>query len=393
MNFAKLSGMSHAAWLGAVILFGCAPITVLEPTLPNIEDMRIKAINVPAVFNVHPYDSPVMLFSINGAQLDPLSELKVNVRLLDARGVPVEAPFTNSLTVQDIALDDGVVGIVLTDLPGGAYRICADIERIADVVACVPFRIVLLTLAACDQAVDNLINQNANFACKCVMGGIRHAAADAPDGTLGSFVRAAGGNTFGSHKNGRVGGRLTSIFKFEPHFTVEFVNEPAKPAACTDDEWFKAKAAKLCDQGQNISATTIFRVGAANEILAPKKVGNDSFPYTVTRTAANFTKDGHGSKKPATAANGTALQGAQKSHDAPDLLHWLDAPGYFDIPAGAVFNRFLPQHTHNYFHTYVHGSTGREEDNCDCYFGVKTGVINAAGRAEDASLLTVPQCR
>jgi hypothetical protein len=85
------------------------------------------------------------------------------------------------------------------------------------------------------------------------------------------------------------------------------------------------------------------------------------------------------------------VDGALKAHEK-NIIHWLDAPGLFAKPKDK-FENLLPMSQKAYFHSFVHGTTGKDEDSCDCYFGMNTGVVDADGAAQASVLLKKPECK
>ena len=211
--------------------------------------------------------------------------------------------------------------------------------------------------------------------CRCASGTVKIAATDHPDGSLGTFV--PGGNTMGifdTASNVTKDARFSSLAKFEPHFTIEIQKDPGVPAKCTKEEWQRLSMS-LCSEGQEINYTHHEMAGGADTAKPYKRDGKE-YPFD-KRKGASFGQDGHGYKKPSESGSPQVL-GTLKAYDPPNIIHWLDAPGLYNA-SSATWKPKLPTFDENYFHTYVHGTSGKPEDNCDCYHYVKDVALAADG--------------
>lgn len=353
----------------------------------------LTAINVPVEVVYSPLRPQQILVEVVGEGLDPTDATVVEISLLDAlEGAPVEVVLTNTITLSDVAVSDGIVAIdVFTlPLPEGDYEVCAEAEGL-EALDCVPLGIREAQPSPCEIAFHKLQEAHPDFGCRCDSGDIRRAATESPDGTLGTLSAAVGGNTLGAFDDGNLNKNATvsSLFKFEPHFTVEIVNDPGMPEECSEQEWAEL-AIGLCSQGQDLNKTLTLKLGTPDEQTeSTDRTTGDQIPYD-PRPEAEMRQDGWGYTQEATSGS-SAVTGKVKSHDAPNIIHWLDAPGMHS-GTSADWLPWLPVKKEHYFHSYVHGTTGRDEDSCDCYFSVTSVVLNADG-STGVSTITDPDCR
>jgi hypothetical protein len=176
------------------------------------------------------------------------------------------------------------------------------------------------------------------------------------------------------------------------------VNDPGVPQQCSQEVWMLQIMGFLCREGQTINwtwdsdgappmhANTSAAVVAGN----PPPPGTDA--RFDPRPDSRMVRDGHGYRMPIdTPSTDTQayFNGPIKSHDNW-LIHWTDHPGGYRVPSD-LFKPVASWKDH-YFHAYVHGSSGRDEDNCDCYMSVRTAVAGTSGRAGPSSA-GQPECR
>ncbi len=383
----------------AKIVIGCL-VTIVLPgcrttLLPPPEALPVlTVVNVPSVFEANAFDGRALYFSVSGRNLDPLSRDRVRLSLRDATKRPIDAVFSPEPTAADLLFRDGQVtlDVIASGLAGGSYEICAALASTPAQLVCGGFLLLLQDEpSTCERRFAEILARNPDFGCRCDAGTVRIDPAESPDGTLGRFTR--GGNTFGSVSEGSLRDRaLSSAFKFAAHFRVELVNDPGRPAECTDEQWFRL-ATTRCGQGQDLNGTLTGRVGTPREARFNQQdeAGNE-FPYDPdAREAGDFTRDRHGYRATGRSRS-PAVDGNLKTHDAPDLVHWLDVPGLNNRPPDRL-NGLEPIRQDNLFRQFVTGSTGRAEDNCECFVGLRTGVIDANGDAQPATVTVAPVCR
>lgn len=101
--------------------------------------------------------------------------------------------------------------------------------------------------------------------------------------------------------------------------------------------------------------------------------------------------DGHGYRTPAVSAQPEAVVGVLKTHDLPGTIHWLDAPGIVTKDL-ARLRGLAPMRRDFYFRTFVRGDTGRAEDSCDCYVGLRAGVTDVIGDAQASTVINPVDC-
>lgn len=375
---------------------------------------RLTALRVPAVFEATELLAHTMYFAIEGQDLSPLLTDAVTLSLLDGDGNPVEAVFTNAVTVQDLIFGRETVGlsVVESELAAGDYQLCADIRPFNNAAAiCASFELLYLGLTPCQEDFLQAIKDHPDFGCRCKNAKVHINPKSSPDGSLGKFSPIVGGNTFGSFKKGYVhplfgrppkGGfkpmTVTSVMKFEAHFEAEAVNAPAKPKRCAEKEWQALIAGFLCAEGQDINNTIVLRAGTAQEKKYPmigpdpdKEGQKKPFPYTTkSKDPKQFTPDGHGYRIGGDSA-GTSIKGKLKAYDATLLVHWLDAPGLAN-KSEIKHRPTIPEYQDSRFHVFLHGSSKQEKDNCDCYFDTRTGVIDANRNAADSKVTSPAVC-
>jgi len=361
-------------------------------------DPRLTQVLVPEEVEIREIVAPAVFVTVVGEDLDPFSEQPVNLSVTNRDGKRIEALFSNELTVQDLVIGRGKTALLVLEsgMTTGEYQLCADIRPMAagQVCANVFFQV---APDPCVQAFVAAVQANPTFGCRCKSAEILLDRTKSPTPSLGSFTAKAGGNKFGEfHARGLAQATFTSVSKFEASFIVEAVNEPARPAACSKEKWQMLIAAVLCTEGQNINSEIVFRAGAQNEIKVPTKgpkvagQPRPEFPYTAgTKDPAKFTQDGHGYKVAGNSADPT-IKGNLKAYDFPKI-HWLDGPGLTEAHS-KHFKGLNPARQDSRFHAYVHGSSNTNADNCDCYFDLRNGVLDAQGNAGASTVLANPVC-
>ncbi len=208
-------------------------------------------VRAPAEFAYNKYTSPILRVLVDGEDLDLRATAPVTVRLLDEKGAPVEAHTSGPLSFAAVALGEGVVaiGVAAAQPPSGRYQVCAAADGVDR--GCAPIAITALPLTACQIAFEQKKRDTPAFGCRCTSVTIKRTAADSPDGTLGTFLTPApSDNHLGPFDDGNLNTTATfsSIYKFEPHFTVVIANDPGPPIDC-GPEW-DLMTAFLCKEGQ-----------------------------------------------------------------------------------------------------------------------------------------------
>jgi hypothetical protein len=354
----------------------------------------VTAVQLPAMFEADPSDRRGLYFVVRGADLDPASTERVQLALRDESGTAVRARFSHEPTVQDLFFGDGevVLDVIGSALTPGKYEICAALASNPTQLVCGAFQFLLAGRTPCERKFLEVVEQNPGFGCRCDVGLVRVEPTEKPDGALGEFVS---GNSFGSvHEGNLTAARITSAFKYEAHFAVELVNDPGVPPECSAAEWFDLAVRLLCTQGQDTNRTTTFRVGAPDETAFDKQDATGrSFPYdSRKRRPESFAQDGHGYRIPGASQQEEALRGVLKAHEAgPGRVHWLDAPGIHRRAPGGL-RGLVPSRQDSFFRMFVTGSTGREGDDCACFVGLRTGVVDGQGAAQPSTVLVEPFC-
>jgi hypothetical protein len=392
--------LGRAALCAGLVLAG-GSLAAQPPEGPEPEPPVLTAILVPEVFKADEVAHRVMLFGVEGKDLTPGDTTPIFLWLKDAEGEEVEAVFTHEPTVDDLVFGRGQVGldVIASGLPPGRYEVCGAIASLTRAVtACSFFQVALPPLSPCELAWVLAVRDHPDFGCQCRSGAIRAAPADSPDSSLGQFTAAAGGNHFGEFHQGDVSAAtLTSNFKFEAHFEVDIVNDPGRPQQCSDAEWQRLTLA-LCDEGQMADYSIHLRARTQREeaIAGRHQTETNSVgrrrlvPYDpMPRHDNQMTWDGHGYRVPGSSLS-PAVSGNLKSHDAPNLIHWLDAPGLTQAP-GARMRAVAPAYQDTFFWSFVHAGGGGNGD-CDCTYGLRTGVVDADGSAGASSVIRPVDC-
>ena len=246
------------------------------------------------------------------------------------------------------------------------------------------------------DTVDLLKKQWPTIGCRCKSASIRMDPADTNHGSLGAFTDTVGGAKYGPyHNTDNAAGTYTSVYKFEPHFEIEIINRPDKPDGTEAAAWAEIEKIfpALCGEGQKINGTATMNKGLPGEKAVPMEVevplGTESFPYEDTTDPAKFTWDGHGYRVTGDSPS-PKIKGAVKAWEN-NIIHWLNSPGYA-AKRQVRINPAVPISQKNQFHAFVHGTTGKDEDDCDCFFGLETGVVGANG-AEPSVVLKKPECK
>jgi hypothetical protein len=395
---------------------------------------RLTAVRAPASFAVGDPANPRLHVAVSGESLDLRSTTPVLITVSAPDGLALDVRPSHVATVGELRLMSGTVALELPDGPlpelirvcaqaaGLEGRPCALVElaragtpidsdggpgqedggdggdggdaRDGGDTADVPESKAEMDVRAVERIRARLRALFPNIGCVCTRGQIRTAANEAPHDPLGQFTAAAGGNTFGeSHKGTKTDATLTSTFKFEAHFEYRITGDPQKPANMTDANWAKVKALfpYLCSEGQKTNRTFTFLEGKPGQFTRDDSRNGVSYPFSATDDGTKLDWDGHGYVAPSNAAPGEAVRGALKAHAPEGVVHWLDAPGYHEVEP-AAFEGLVPTRIDNYFHAFLHGTTGNPQDDCDCRLGIRSGVVDGEGRAQASSIVSPVNC-
>ncbi len=392
-----------------------APVAVEDSGPPEWPPLnpQLTAIMAPDAFGIGDPNGFMLLVFVDGEDLDPRVDTPVQFNLATSSGEPVEAPPSHAITVGDIALGDGLVGFDFSDVEAnGDIRICV----VADGVDGMPCTTVALfdtdvgvesegvkkKIRNRDTMRNLLYKRYPKIGCRCTGSEIKIDGKKSPDGKLGKFSKNIGGNRLGPYHAGNTQStlRITSTMKFEAHFTYAIINEPGQ-GAYSNDVWkiIKEGMSALCTEGQNINRTLTFNAGTKHEV----KMNNEKtevkknkeevateYPYAKTKDASKFSQDGWGYVVQSSSGN-PEVTGRLKAYDPPDIVHWIDAPGLNNRPT-KVFKRLVPFHQDTFFHAFLHGSPSIPANNCDCYFGLRTGRADAKGAAQSPQILSKVDC-
>lgn len=368
----------------------------------------LTGVNAPRSFELNRYQSLIMHVGVEAQNVDPSSDGEIVVFVTDLKGNIIEVPVFNTLRPSaflhgktDVAIAIGHAATWIGERR--AVMVCARSETIPGTPCAV------VELYSRGNPLDTPTKDNAELiavlkkkfpgiGCRCKSGAIRLAPADTNHGTLGAFTDVVGGAQYGPfHKTDAAAGTLTSVYKFEPHFEIEILNAPAKPDGLDAAAWSDVEKAfpVLCSEGQRINSTLTLARGKTDE----KKIDEEAkdaagatkkYPYELTEDPDKMTWDGHGYRAPSDSGSAT-IKGALKAWDR-NIIHWLDAPGIAAADK-KVMARAAPSSQSSNFHAFVHGTTGKDEDNCDCYFAMETGIVDANADAAASVLLKNPECK
>ncbi|MBO6757808.1 MAG: hypothetical protein JJ902_15850 [Roseibium sp.] len=382
----------------------------VEPVMPEANDEAgeplLIGVDAPDVFetsNLGPYQ---LLVGIEAQDLSPLIDADIQVQVLDMDGRPIEVPISNTLTPVDILFGDSLIGIDIRHaIPFGGSRFPVKVCAFSEKIAGNPCAVVDLFDAGSPldevvkdykDLVEKIKKMFPGIGCRCKAGVIRMSAKQKNHGGLGTFTNVVGGASYGPyHRTDKAKKLITSTYKFEPHFEIEIVNRPKKPGGLDAKTWAALETVfpYLCPEGQRLNGTHTFHAGTPREVKLHKKqkVGQNTveFPYKETEDIKKFIWDAHGYRQ--TGKGKTTVKGNVKAHDK-NIVHWLDAPG-LNMKGQKVFLKISPVHAQYYFHSFVHGSTGKKGDNCDCFFGLKTGVLDKNAEAVAPTILKKPVCK
>lgn len=379
-----------------LLLWGCA-----QDKSPETEDTpALTSVLASDSFAVGGVDSLLLLVSVEGRNLDPQDSVPVQIEVETAEGLPLEASPINIAYTLDVLVGDAVIGLDFSNVTfRGPVRVCAQADGV-DGRPCAAVELLDTDLNSDIIELRDLVTQlYPQTGCRCSAGEIRMDPAQSPDGSLGDFIDAIGGNVLGPHHAGNVtdDDPLTSTMKFEAHFTIEIINPPDQ-GQTPDDEWAVTESLLpyICEEGQRVNRTVRFRDGGPGEIIhhdpttAVGATVPTLYPYDPSKNPGTLQRDGWGYIAPGDSAS-PFLVGQAKAHDNPNLVHWADAPGLNNKPPN-VFRGLVPARADHFFHAYVHGSTNDPDDDCDCYFGIRSFVIDAQGNAGAPSVLVAPAC-
>ncbi len=366
--------------LTAVLLSGCAlfergPASGGEKK-PG-EALRLSTLTVDAKVEVDVLESPTIPVLVEGGGIPPGGSAdRLVFTVEDAAGRRLEAVSSRDLDLADLSWGQGHTGIrVLPPSDAqGRIKICASVPAAPSMgTVCAMTDVTVVLHGDCIEEFEDLKRRNPGFGCRCLKPAaiVKLRPQEDPDGSLGSFTPAAGGDALGPYDEGHLDrtDTFTSIGKFEPHFEIEIFGDPGRPRKCSQREW-EHLTAGMCPEGQRVNATIHFAKGTADA----KDIPNGDSPLYDPRVGGRTGPDNYTSPEKSASP---LVVGKKKSHDGT-LVHWLDAPGARSRSSAAHQSK-KPMHVDYYFHSYVHGSTGKKEDDCDCYLTVKTVVINADG--------------
>jgi hypothetical protein len=354
------------------------------------------------------------LVSVEGTGLDPFSNTPVDFTAHSDAGATFDMKPFNRVRVRDILFGRGVAAFELRqpDRWPSSIRVCASAEGVTGrPCAQVALQVDPTSWRGEGEAAqeprdqrrpDAGVEEDLEFAeevrktfpqikCACTRAMIRIRSGEQPHYPLGVM----GGQPFlANHFGSQHGGdsstsSVTSIFKFEAHFEYRIIGQ--RPNHVTERQW-QLLMPYLCQEGQRMNGSVIAGKGGLfhgyYEGPYLDSQGRE-MPYEETRDWNRFMWDRHGYVSPGTSTE-PAVEGFLKAHGPANTIHWLDAPGTFRSTWSD--KSILPIKQHLYFHAFLHGTTGRKEDNCDCYFGLETGVIDESGTALPASVISPPVC-
>jgi len=385
--------------------------------LPSFaKDPQLIALNAPEEFYILESGSGLLMVGLEAENLHEEMEGTIEFQVLGPEGDRLKVEQTHVMTTERALEGDLSMGFVVRDLLSIPFvRICAqtkmakgrpcadvDLYRQGNPIEETPDDI------AKERAAQ--LKLNPKLACRCTSGQIKISTSEKPDGSLGSFTKSAGGNKFGNHHAKNAATKLTtSTFKFQAHFEVAIdngymLNQPP-PVVKSLGYNPRARHAVMCTEGQRINGTITRRVGKPDQVVShsklldKKKKVKKQLPYKASTDVNEFVWDNHGYRRTGSAPpKDKAINGTLKAYEpGPALeqtatIHWLDAPGLHQVNEAYVL-RNAPSHQDTYFHAFVHGSTGKAEDNCDCYFGIRSGVLNADGTPGASKILVKPVCK
>ncbi len=367
----------------------------------------LTGIDAPERFELNRLGNLTLYVGVESQDIDPRAPGEVVVYVTNRAGEVLDVPVLNSLTPQDLVFGHNQVAIEIgfaARSRGERFpvRICAR----SDTIPGNPCAVVDLFDQGSPldeptknnkELIDLLKKEYPEMGCRCKSGAIRLDPGDANHGSLGAFTDIVGGKQYGEyHLTDKTKSTYTSVYKFEPHFEIEITKPPSKPEGMDAAEWSEVEKLfpLLCPEGQEENHTITFKIGKADQEERPKKVktatGDKEYPYAETTEPDKLTWDGHGYRETGRSKE-PPVDGALKAHEK-NIIHWLDAPGLFAKPKDK-FENLLPMSQKAYFHSFVHGTTGKDEDSCDCYFGMNTGVVDADGAAQASVLLKKPECK
>lgn len=375
--------------VSAEIFFAsCAPRSrVQRKTAPAITAVRISPEHQPDVA------TPAFGGTVEGVGLPVGSTDLVQLELRNQEGGRVDARFISIPTIGAVALGAGTFTLHSLNLAPGKYQVCAALSKMTPVCAQIWLQQQDPRKRTCRDKFLVAMQANPKFGCRCERGEIR-LGNTRPDGHLGQFVQGnlpLGSNMTGPYARGSVkGARLTSTFKFEAHFEVQAVNDPGRPQECSEIEWAALTYSHLCPELQLKNETIVRNEGLPGETVAHASSGGTVAPYDSGANAALLTDgDGYGYQYPVR-LNDENVRGWIKAYE-PGIVHWIDGPGISFQP-GQDFAGDEPMHQDISFLSYVHGSSGLDQDNCDCRFAIRSAIIDANGRAREPQVLKQPEC-
>lgn len=399
--------LATALAVALLLVAACARMAAEEtepPARPPLKP-QFTAIAAPDEFGVGDPNGFMLLVFVDGEDLDPLLDTPVLFSITTGPGQPLEVPASNAVTIGDVALGGGAVGFDFSDVEAkGDIRICVAAEgvlgRPCTTVALFDTDVEPASNALAGEirnrdALRTVLRQRyPNIGCRCTGKEIKIDRTKRPDGSsLAKFSTAIGGNRLGPHAAGNVQStpKFTSTMKFEAHFTYAIINEPQQ-GNIPDEAWtiIQQGMVALCTEGQNVNQTTVFNAGTPQQLSMNEKKDDTEYPYDTSKGADKLTKDGWGYVVQVRSGN-PELKGLLKAYDTPDIIHWVDAPGLNNRPSRAL-KGFEPFHMDAFFHAFVHGSPSNATNNCDCYFGIRTGRANAQGGALAPQILSNVDC-
>jgi hypothetical protein len=366
----------------------------------------LTVVDAPSTFRLNDLPDLALFVRVEAINIGPLTEGMIDISVSDLAGAPIGVPILNRLSATDLFFGRDLVAIEIgyaSPIRGSSFPvlICAS-SKVLPGNPCAVVQLLddgnpLDRQIKAKEELQKLLKENfPGIGCRCKSAVIRMEPANASHGTLGTFTLLAGGVQYGEfHGTNNSNGTFTSVYKFEPHFEIEILNRPPKPAGFSEDGWtfLQSTFPALCDEGQNVNGTTTTRKGLPDEksvfIERETLVATESFPYEDTTDPKKFTQDGQGYRSTGQSLS-PSVQGRIKTWDA-NIIHWLDAPGFASKPQ-AIVRKAIPISQKNQFHAFVHGTTGKDEDDCDCFFGLETGVVDLTG-AEASRLLKKPECK
>jgi len=382
--------------------------TVSEEKEGDLRQPRLAGVIAPETFDLSNIDRLRMLVGVELVDANLLDEADILFEVFGPNGKKLEIPVVGTLTARSVLIGNKMVGLDVAYAQkyrgeNFAIKVCA----FSNVLKGNPCSVVDLIdrgspldehPKTAKETAEFLQKQFPGIGCRCKSGLVRHSSTDTNHGTLGSFTDKAGGPKYGPYfKTDVKADLISSNMKFEPHFEIEILNAPEKPKGYDAKKWSEVEKLfpSLCTEGQRINGTDNFHdpdtgKPISKPILGKFKGATIPFQYkVVTDDVDALTWDAHGYRTPGT-GKGT-VKGNVKSHEK-NVVHWLDSAGFNQAPLSKIA-KIAPTKSDYFFHTFVHGSTGKPTDNCDCFHGIRTAIVDGMGIAGKPQIISKPMCK